>query len=288
LKVARHLSSDVPNKFKSKPHPLLDIDGNVATIRMSNGRANVLDYEYVIELRKAIFKAESDPSVNALVLTSNKSGVFSGGLDLNEFHDPKHERVCAYWFEVQSLAADLYGSRLSTVARMNGHSVAAGCVLALCSDFRVMLAPSSAGTAGDPAQAQMKKPPSTGLNEVALGMTMPWWISRLLADVVGTRQAERLVCQATLLPAPDAQRLGLLDAVASSEAELDQIVAAELQRALRVTPRALGANKRALRGALLGEIRARLAQDASDFASEITSDELQEVITAYLASLTRN
>jgi enoyl-CoA hydratase/carnithine racemase len=48
------------------------------------------------------------------------------------------------------------------VGRLNGHTVAGGCIVALACDRRVMLAPEG------------KAAPKMGLNEAALGMTLPW------------------------------------------------------------------------------------------------------------------
>ena len=64
---------------------------------------------------------------------------------------------------MQCLVTELYFCRLATVARLNGHTIAGGCLLAMACDYRVM-----------------KRGAKIGLNEAALGMTLPWY---------GTRQA---------------------------------------------------------------------------------------------------
>lgn len=61
------------------------------------------------------------------------------------------------FLQVQCLMTELYFCRLATVARVNGHAVAAGCLLAMAADYRVM-----------------QRGAKIGLNETALGMTLPW------------------------------------------------------------------------------------------------------------------
>jgi len=43
----------------------------------------------------------------------------------SEFNSPDPKRLRTYWKEVQSFVVELYGSRLATVARLNGHTVTA-------------------------------------------------------------------------------------------------------------------------------------------------------------------
>ena len=125
---------------------------------------NVLSMTTLQELRSNLKSLELNPEVDALVITSTAgSNTFCAGLDLQEFHKPDPARLRAYWKEVQESMIELYGTRLATVAKLNGHTVAGGCIVALVADYRVMLAP-----------PEGKAPFRIGLNEAALGMTLPW------------------------------------------------------------------------------------------------------------------
>lgn len=102
-------------------------DGKVSTIILSSGPANVLTLETSNELRDVLKAISLDNTKEVLILTSaSKTGVFSAGLDLKELHDPRPERLREYWTSIQSLFADLYDTRLATIAQMNGHAVAGG------------------------------------------------------------------------------------------------------------------------------------------------------------------
>ena len=195
---------------------------------------------------------------------------FSAGLDLKEFNKPELARVEQYWSNLQSMFSEIYGSRLFTVARMNGHSIAGGCVLSMAADYRVSLA----GT-------------KVGMTEAALGMTLPWWIERMVRDLVGPRACERWVTLALVEDAAVAAQAGFVDAVADGEGALDELVAAELKRALKIPSAARAANKLQTRANLLGGMISRHDQDVEYFASMITSPPLQAAIGAYAASLAK-
>lgn len=74
-----------------------------------------------------------------------------------------------------------------------------GCIIAMACDYRVMLS------------LEGKPLPRIGLNEVALGMEIPWWIVDFMRKTVGSRQTERLVGRALLVPADEALKVGLID-----------------------------------------------------------------------------
>lgn len=93
-----------------------------------------------------------------MILASSNAKIFSAGLDVSELVAPDANRLPAFWNSLQQVYIDLYGSRLATVACIQGHAPAAGCFLAMACDYRVM----SAGNANHI--------PTIGLNETQLGI----------------------------------------------------------------------------------------------------------------------
>lgn len=85
----------------------------------------------------ALDAVEADPDGAALV-TVGEGKFYSNGLDLEWLLDPETESMPDFVADAERLLARLLGFPLATVAACNGHTFAAGAMLALCHDFRIM------------------------------------------------------------------------------------------------------------------------------------------------------
>src|SRR5574342_806150 len=95
---------------------------------------------------------------NAPTLLTGAGNVFSAGLDLEEVASLDAARARRLLDALEGVVEALFLHPAPTVALVNGHAIAGGCVLALCCDHRV--APHVPGV-------------RIGLNEVALGLEFP-------------------------------------------------------------------------------------------------------------------
>lgn len=112
----------------------------------------------------SIKTVEANPKIQAVILSSTNPKIFSAGLDITELVAPDKDRLLKFWNSLQQVYIDLYGSRLATVAAIQGHAPAAGCFLAMACDYRVM-------SAGDiNTDTNKKHVPTIGLNETQLGI----------------------------------------------------------------------------------------------------------------------
>jgi len=68
----------------------IDVQGNVALIRMDDGKANAINFEMLKGLNEALDRAE--PQAKAIVL-AGREGRFSGGFDLKVFANAEPEEV---------------------------------------------------------------------------------------------------------------------------------------------------------------------------------------------------
>jgi len=158
---------------------------------------------------------------------------FSAGLDLKEVASLDRPGMERFLGLLEDLVSTLFAYPGPTVACVNGHAIAGGCVLALCCDHRV---------AGADPRIRI------GLNEVALGVPFP---PRTLAAVVfrvPPRSRDEVLLGAEL-HAPDAAlRLGLID-----ETSADPLARARERAAFlaKHPPEAYAATKRTLRTALV-------------------------------------
>lgn len=137
------------------------------------------------------------------VLLTGAGDAFSAGLHLREVAAADGEAMRAFLALLEDMVSALFLYPGPTVAAVNGHAIAGGCVLALCCDHRVM-------TSNPRARI--------GLNETALGVRFP---PRTLAAVrrrLAPQHEARVLLGADLFDAPTALSLGLVDELADDPA----------------------------------------------------------------------
>lgn len=100
---------------------------------------NRVDRDWLGEMSEALDAVEADPDAVALVTTGDGK-FFSNGLDLEWLLSPDSEPMPAFVADFERFLARTLALPLITVAACNGHAFAAGAMLALCHDFRVMRA----------------------------------------------------------------------------------------------------------------------------------------------------
>jgi enoyl-CoA hydratase len=137
------------------------------------------------------------------LLLAGAGDAFSAGLDLKEVATLDRPGMERYLGLLDDLVDALYGYSGPTVACVNGHAIAGGCMLVLCCDLRV--------AADDPALR-------IGLNEVPLGLEFPPKLLRLVRRRVSRRSLDQVVLDGALHDAPAALRLGLVDEIAADAA----------------------------------------------------------------------
>ncbi|EPY19792.1 3,2-trans-enoyl-CoA isomerase, mitochondrial [Strigomonas culicis] len=152
----------------------------------------------------------SNEETKAIVFTSAIPTVFSAGLDLSEVHNPQQQRLTLFWQSFQELWLILNSFPKPLVAAITGNSPAAGCILAMGCDYRVM-------ARGPKGNSDARRQYRIGLNETKLGITAPAWTMPAYAYLLGSRQAERLLQLGETSVADEAQKLGLVDLVVEDE-----------------------------------------------------------------------
>jgi enoyl-CoA hydratase/carnithine racemase len=138
---------------------------------------------------------------DALLLTG-AGDAFSAGLDLKEIVSLDAAGMGRFLGVLEDLVEALYLHPGPTVAFVNGHAIAGGCVLALACDVRVMTAREGA---------------RIGLNEVALGLQFPPRTFAMVRDRLTKPALERVILEAALYRAEDAKGLGVVHAIGDEE-----------------------------------------------------------------------
>ena len=78
-----------------------------------------------------------------------------------EIYGRKDEEVFEYWSLLQNMWLSLYTAKSPVIAQINGTCPAAGCLMAIAADYRIM---------------EDNKKYKIGLNETQLGFAAPDWL----------------------------------------------------------------------------------------------------------------
>src|SRR2546422_6749358 len=131
----------------------IERDGEVALIRLENGKANAIGPSFLDRLESLLGQLGD---ARAAVITGQGSA-FSAGLDLPTLVDLDRVRMRAFVLRFETAMMRVFELPIPLVAAVNGHAVAGGCVLALQADVRI----------GADREARI------GLNETQLGVGLP-------------------------------------------------------------------------------------------------------------------
>lgn len=110
-------------------------DGDVFVVTMDEGE-NRFNRSFIDALNRALDEVESSTVPGALV-TIGTGKFYSNGLDL-DWLSTGQEDFAAFVTDVERLMARILGFPMPTVAALNGHCFAAGAMVALCHDIRLM------------------------------------------------------------------------------------------------------------------------------------------------------
>ena len=216
------------------------LEDGIATLKMDDGKVNVMSTEMLGEINVALDRAEAD---RALVLITGREGVFSAGFDLNVLRaggSPAVGMVRA-GFE---LAERLLSFPLPVVMACNGHAVAMGLFLLLSGDYTI-------GTSG---------PYKLTANEVAIGITMP----RAAIEVLRQRLSPSYFQRAAILAEPfspeEATAAGMLDRVVDAS-ELSEVALTTVRELTKLDLDAHAASKLRVRHQTLAVLHAAIESD---------------------------
>jgi len=213
-------SSSSPKSVQVELKPLGKAQYAVVTI--AREPVNSLNLDLWSELLSTLTSLESNPRVRGLIFLSGlKRDVFSAGNDINELYAPNTSpaRFRSFWTVQTTFLTRLYRSPLLTIAAIRGACPAGGCIIALCCDVRLMCSEGS---------------PTIGLNEVALGISVPRRWVEIFTQSVGSRtKSEQILLTATMVKCEDALQLGLIHRLVSKKEDLLSSAEDELKQRLK-------------------------------------------------------
>ncbi len=171
--------------------------GRVALVKLNHGVTNALNPKFVHELGAILRQVREDVTVNSLVLGSSNEKFFSIGFDIPELFEMNRDDFRGFYRVFNQVCSDLFTLPKPTVAAITGHAIAGGCILALCCDYRFI--------------AKGKK--LMGLNEVKLGVPVPYLPDRVLHALTGVRKAREMMESGKFYPSNEALEMGIVDKI---------------------------------------------------------------------------
>lgn len=158
------------------------------------------------------------------------------------------------------------------MAAVEGHAPAAGCMLALSCDYRIM-------TTSPPTV-------SIGLNESQLGIVAPPWLAQQFVDTTNRRTAEMALQLGLLYTPPDAYQIGLVHEILPPEQVRDRALAVAEQWG-RIPPAARVAAKMLFRKERMQRLVTNRQADIDHFVNFVTQAHVQANLSAYLEMLAK-
>jgi enoyl-CoA hydratase len=225
----------------------LERQGRLAVLRMDKPRGNAIDEPFAQEMLQACREVEGDPGVRGVLLASAHPKLFCPGLDLVSLVGYDRPAMERFFLSFGQMALALFGLPKPLLAAIAGHAVAGGCVLALPADHRIL-----------------RRGSQIGLNEVRVGIPLPWSVAILLKATVPPASLSRVALLGQNFTDEEARAMGLVHEVAEADGFEGRCLA-RLEEFAEKDPIALARTKAYLRDEAMREMTAQEAARAPEF-----------------------
>ena len=187
---------------------ILEVSDNVGILQLDRGVTNPINLELVKQITINLKNFQVDPEIHSVVLSSTNDKFFAIGFDIPELIKLSKKEFKIFYQSYNQLCLDLYSFPKPTIAALTGHAIAGGCILALCCDYRFI--------------AEGRK--LMGLNEVKLGVPIPYPGDCILRQIVGSRHAQEITYVGDFYPSNELLQMGIVDAVFPLEQVLNKSI----------------------------------------------------------------
>ena len=244
----------------------IERQGPLAVLRLDKGRGNAIDEPLAVDLAQAAAELARAGDVRGVLLASAHPKLFCPGLDLVALADYDRPSLGRFMGAFAVSVWALYGLAKPVVAAVGGAAVAGGCILALTADHRVL-----------------KRGAAIGLNEVKVGVPLPWSVTRLLRATVAPPALGRIALFGRNFTDEEALAAGLAHELAETEG-FEATCLARLEELADKDPRAFATTKAWLREDVLAEMMAhetaRLPAWLDGWFSEGTQERIRAAVSA--------
>ncbi len=176
------------NMLKIEPHD------KIALVRMTNGVTNPISPEMLECLEQTIEDVRAN--YRGMVLAGG-SKFFSIGLDLPRLLEFDRASMTGFWTRFEEFALALCSIPVPTAAAINGHATGGGMILSLGCDYRLV----------SPGRKFL------GLNEVKIGLGVPFSAHLMLEQVTGALKARDMELEGNFHSPESALEVNLVDGI---------------------------------------------------------------------------
>jgi enoyl-CoA hydratase len=247
----------------------LEKDGRLATLRLDKARGNAIDMPLCRELLRVTRELGADDGVGGVLLASAHPKLFCPGLDLVTLLTYDRNALREFMEVFSEAVEELYAFPKPAVAALAGHAVAGGCVLALTADHRIL-----------------RRGVQIGLNELKIGVPLPWSVAVLLRSSVPPQSLSEVALLGTSVADERALALGLVHELAPTEG-FEEFCRGRAREFVDREPGALRTTKGYLRKGVLAEMRSQEKDLMDEWLDGWFAPSAQERLRGIVASLGR-
>lgn len=243
---------------------LLDLQDGILTITINRAdKLNALNIDTIREIKNAIQQVYDDAQVKGAIITGAGPKAFVAGADITEIAELSEVTARSFAERGQEVFAMIERSNKPVIAAVNGFALGGGCELAMACHIRIA---SENARFGQP--------------EVNLGIIPGYGGTQRLTQLIGKGKAMELMMTADMIPAQEAQQLGLVNHVVPQEQLLEKAHEMML-KIMSKAPLAIGLVIECV-NAVYNEDENGYQTEANAFARCCTSEDFVEGTSAFI------
>jgi enoyl-CoA hydratase len=244
---------------------IFEVAEGIATLTFNRPKAlNALNGRLLDELDAALDEVETNEDIRVVVLTGAGDKSFVAGADITELATFNPLQAKMFARKGQLIIGRLQNLAVPVIAAVNGFALGGGSEMALASDF--IYASENA---------------MFGLPEIKLGIIPGFGGTQRLPRLIGINRAKEMIFTGKMIPAAEAETLGITNRVFSQEALMEETLktAREIAAKGKVSLRAA---KQAVNSGLNVDLATGCQIEADAFAVCMASQDGREGTRAFI------
>lgn len=176
---------------------MIDVEknGHILELYIKTNDANSLGKEFFDKLTATMQEAEKDRTVKAILLSGRNDKFFSNGFNPEIFVGKNMAEIKSVLHDALGACGRVLFSNKPVVCAMNGHSMGVGAVLAVFSDYRILV----------------EKKGRIGFPESLIGINFPSTAGYILKELVGIKAARDILYSGKGFKSDEALAIGLIE-----------------------------------------------------------------------------